>query len=250
MPVDLLREWSDTADLPSVDRVSGALDARPTFDVDNRIDSQLRPYCSTGAAFPTTVKVDDTWKLDAAGSKTSPLFPVRGAERKVAVFVDPFVKWGDALVSRLNSNAEIFVLDPYADGVAQIREYLAAGSYDRPYDAVHILSHGEPASIHLAASDLSLSTLSSHELTLGVIRSTLAEQADILLYGCRIGSGPEGREFVERLATITGADVAASDDLTGASSLGGDMEFEIRVGDISATAVLEQATFDNLEVLN
>lgn len=40
------------------------------------------------------------------------------------------------------------------------------------------------------------------------------------------------RQFIDHLALFTGADVAASDDLTGNAALGGDWELEAAAGTI------------------
>ncbi|MEG3894105.1 MULTISPECIES: DUF4347 domain-containing protein [unclassified Microcoleus] len=45
---------------------------------------------------------------------------------------------------------------------------------------------------------------------------------DILLYGCEVAQGDKGNNFISKLSELTGADVAASEDLTGNAKLGGD----------------------------
>ena len=44
----------------------------------------------------------------------------------------------------------------------------------------------------------------------------------------------EGEAFVDSIAELTGADVAASEDLTGSALLGGDWELEYHTGDVEA----------------
>ena len=53
--------------------------------------------------------------------------------------------------------------------------------------------------------------------------------------------GVFGTEFVETLGALTGADVAASDDLTGSAFLGGDWDLEVVTGEIN-TAKLFSAS--------
>jgi hypothetical protein len=67
----------------------------------------------------------------------------------------------------------------------------------------------------------------------------LGERGDILLLGCSIAAGESGKAFVRRLGEITGADIAASDDLTGSAALGGDWELEFAIGQIEATIAIE-----------
>jgi len=54
--------------------------------------------------------------------------------------------------------------------------------------------------------------------------------------GCDVGAGLQGRQFVNQLAVLTGADVAASDDKTGTSALGGDWVLEVNRGPIEANS--------------
>ena len=143
--------------------------------------------------------------------------------KKAIVFIDSSVKGAEALIAQLGQGVEVFVLNDQMDGIAQIADRLEGRSC---VEAVHIVSHGGPASIQLGSSELSSSTLSSYEFLLYRIGSALSNEADILLYGCEVASGPEGRAFVEDLARLTGADVAASDDPTGSSILGGDVNLE------------------------
>ncbi|TAK75288.1 MAG: DUF4347 domain-containing protein, partial [Aquabacterium sp.] len=75
--------------------------------------------------------------------------------------------------------------------------------------------------------------------------------ADLLLYGCDLASSEAGRAVVDGLATLTGADVAASSDATGGALLGGDWDLEYADGSIQARTlapadwnhVLATATF-------
>ncbi len=60
---------------------------------------------------------------------------------------------------------------------------------------------------------------------------------DLLLYRCDVAAGGAGHAFIDDLATATGADVAASTDLTGGASLGGDWVLEAKSGVVEATAM-------------
>lgn len=69
--------------------------------------------------------------------------------------------------------------------------------------------------------------INSYAPLLEQIGRSLAAEGDILLYGCKVGAGETRQSFVESMARITRTDVAASDDLTGASDLGGDWQLEV-----------------------
>jgi hypothetical protein len=65
----------------------------------------------------------------------------------------------------------------------------------------------------------------------------MAENGDILLYGCDVGSGERGQSFIDALASATGADVAASDDATGSEELDGDWSLEVQSGLIEVQSI-------------
>ncbi|WP_075879507.1 DUF4347 domain-containing protein [Vreelandella massiliensis] len=101
-------------------------------------------------------------------------------------------------------------------------------------DALHILSHGSEGAVHLSGDTLNSDTLSDYTDALVVIQRSLTEDGDILLYGCDVAADQSGLDFIGKLAQVTGADVAASEDLSGAESLGGDWELEIANGFMEA----------------
>ncbi|MEM6741288.1 MAG: DUF4347 domain-containing protein, partial [Pseudomonadota bacterium] len=75
--------------------------------------------------------------------------------------------------------------------------------------AVHLVGHGRPGAITLGNSEIDSAWLTTHESRLRVWGEALLG-ADILLYGCETAKGREGAEFIEHLAEVTGAAVAAS----------------------------------------
>ena len=66
------------------------------------------------------------------------------------------------------------------------------------------------------------------------IGNSLSENGDILIYACEFASDDDGRATLSLLSSITGADFAASDDITGMS---GDWELEVNTGAIEAQAL-------------
>ena len=67
--------------------------------------------------------------------------------------------------------------------------------------------------------------------TPGGIRSAMTADGDVLVYGCDVAAGDVGQQFVAALAASTDADIAASTDITGAASPGGNWDLEAHVGD-------------------
>ncbi len=140
----------------------------------------------------------------------------------------------DALVAALPSGTEIILLDEGRDGISQIAEALA---FRTDIDAVHLISHGSEGALQLGTADLTIGSMSErYKAQLALIGDALAETGDILIYGCDFGGGELGRNAVDVLAQLTGADIAASDDVTGHSDLGGDWDLELHTGSIEASS--------------
>ncbi|MBK1724537.1 DUF4347 domain-containing protein [Thiocystis violacea] len=140
----------------------------------------------------------------------------------------------DTLLLGLPEGAEVHRVDPAEDGLAQI---LAALEGRVGVGAIHVFSHGGSGYLNLGIDSLDAETLSARADDLATLGQSLGEDADILLYGCNVAEGDAGATFIERLAELTGADVAASDDATGAASLGGDWELEVQTGAIESLAL-------------
>jgi len=148
-------------------------------------------------------------------------------DKKEIAFVDSGVEDYQTLIDGLDSSIEVYILDGTQNGLDQIASILE-GKND--IDAMHILSHGSTGEITIGNSVLNAENLSSFEQTLQDIGNSLTQDGDILLYGCNVGANGEGESFVDAIANATSADVAASDDITGAQSLGGDWELEYDTG--------------------
>jgi len=168
----------------------------------------------------------------------------------VIVFVEADVADYELLLDGLPPGAEVHVLDPGLDGLAGIAAVLKGRS---GIDALHIVSHGKEGAVSLGALQLRHDNLAGHADDLATIRQALQADADILLYGCSVGAGTAGAAFVDALAGATGADVAASTDLTGATALGGNWTLERSSGAIAAgnpLSTLSLASYSGILAVN
>ena len=147
------------------------------------------------------------------------------------VFVDTSVPDYQRIVNAIDPSAELFLLNNKSSGVQQMAEVL---KYRRNVQAVHVVAHGDEAFIQLGSSSLTFGKLNLYQPEMSVIRASLALEGDLLLYSCNTGHGERGQQFVEKLAMMTGADVAASNDLTGSANLNGDWDLEVRSGEIES----------------
>ncbi len=147
------------------------------------------------------------------------------------LFVDSNVTDYNTLLTGLGNEVEVCVLNNQEDGVLQIASVLKNRAN---LDAVHILSHGSSGALLLGSSVLNTANLSRYSDALKTIGSSLSANGDILLYGCDVAQGQQGLDFISQLAAITDADVAASNDLTGATSQGGNWDLEVSTGTIAS----------------
>ncbi|MCR9296587.1 MAG: DUF4347 domain-containing protein, partial [bacterium] len=157
------------------------------------------------------------------------------------ILVDSGIEGYQQLISGIrgdlaeHAGAEIHVIDSARDGITQITQLLASKS---DIGGIHILSHGSSGSLQLGNSQLSLQTMESQLDELRSWNASLSHGGDILIYGCNVAEGESGVDFVYELAQATGADVAASTDLTGAVHLGGNWTLETHTGRIQTSALL------------
>ncbi len=142
---------------------------------------------------------------------------------------------GDAGIS-------ILILDSRTDGISQISSALTQVD---DLAAIHLLTHGASGSLSLGSTELNLDELDDRAEEIAAWRSELIAGGDIALYGCNVAEGSYGVDFVENLAAITGADVAASDDLTGNFQQGGNWQLEYTTGDIEV-GTLAAAEYEGL----
>jgi uncharacterized repeat protein (TIGR02059 family) len=161
-------------------------------------------------------------------------------------FIDTSIAGYQTLLDGLREDVEAVLIDGAHDGLAQIAAALAGRS---GIEAVHVFTHGAPGVLQLGATRLDEAGLAGYEADLGVLRSALADGADLLLYGCDVAAGAVGESFLQALSAATGADVAASIDPSGSALLGGDWELEANTGNIEAYFALApqgQVSFSGL----
>ncbi|HIV72894.1 MAG TPA: DUF4347 domain-containing protein, partial [Candidatus Aquabacterium excrementipullorum] len=157
------------------------------------------------------------------------------------VFVDLGIDNADTLIADLQAQQaqgralDIVTIGANEDGIEVITRTLA--NAQTPYSAVHILSHGNTQGLTLGNTRLDLATLQSRAQDVASWGGALTGDADLMLYGCDLAAGSDGRALISDLSLLTGADVAASDDLTGASALGGDWTLEYSQGQIDTQAL-------------
>ena len=181
--------------------------------------------------------------------------------RSAIMFVDPAVADWEKLVEGVKPGIEVIILDRAWDGVKQISEVLDSRT---SITSLHIVSHGSPGSLQLGNAQLSWHNLDKYGSLLQQWRRALTDGADLLIYGCNVasdltpslqecqerGEGQGGEVgFIQRIAFLTGANVAASAKLTGCAELGGNWELECAIGQIKTPLAFEPAVMANYQGL-
>jgi uncharacterized repeat protein (TIGR01451 family) len=143
------------------------------------------------------------------------------------------------LQSKPNINLEIVILDGSKDGLQQITETL--NKSNASIDAIHIFSHGSNANLEIGQTHLNTENLKEHTQDFESWKTHLTQDADILIYGCKVTATETGVEFVKKLSELTDADIAASSNDTAPEILGGDFILETHIGKIETTPFSSQA---------
>jgi hypothetical protein len=141
------------------------------------------------------------------------------------------------------STVELLLIHSEDDALTAIDN--AINHADHPFSVIHIVSHGSDAYLELGSTGLSSTVISDRAQTLAHWGNNLTNQADIRIYGCEFAGGASGQRLIADLAVLTGADVAASSDLTGSKALGGNWQLEQQVGQIQSNSVFSAQIVDN-----
>jgi Ca2+-binding RTX toxin-like protein/methionine-rich copper-binding protein CopC len=148
------------------------------------------------------------------------------------------------LIADLPADGAWALLDDAHDGLGQIREMVANYS---GLGSLHLIGYGSPGSLLLGSSDINLAVMQQHAADLAQIGSHLMPGGDILIYGCNVAQGEVGQATIEQLARLSGADVAASTNPTGAQ---GDWILEAATGLIQAQALNVQGFETTLDTVS
>ena len=205
--------------------------AEKSVSADKTASADTTPDAPTGEPHPTA---GDQALFDALA-----VYDTSTARQEI-VFLSPSVLDYQKLLDGISPNVEVHVLDPARDGVQQMAEILAGRT---GIDAVHLIGDGTEAEMHLGASFLTQDSISTtYAEQFQQIGRSLSLNADLLIYGCDFGRGADGQLAMNTLATLTGADVAASTDRTGSAAEYGNWQLEATTGSIETSVVISAST--------
>ena len=200
----------------------------------SRLETRLLLAGDAGVAVAETGGPDAVAPLvsttDPSSAARSALANQIAMSSEIAV-VDADVDAGEELAALMRRGVDVVLIDGSSDPLTQIGEVLSVRQDVR---ALHVISHGDAGQLRLGGETIDANRLVAESSTLASWRSSLAPNADILLYGCDVAAGDIGGRFIETLSRLTGADVAASTNRTGFARSSGDWVLESETGRIEA----------------
>ena len=161
--------------------------------------------------------------------------------RRELVFVNENVADYEQLIADMQQGddaekiIEVVVLAADQSGIEQVTEALA--DYQN-LDAVHLISHGSDGNVDIGNTQLDAASLNQNLAEISAWGDSFSEQGDFLIYGCNLAETEDGQSLINELSALTLTDVAASDDLTGADSQGGDWLLEYKAGKIESSVAV------------
>ncbi|MEM1170443.1 MAG: DUF4347 domain-containing protein [Cyanobacteria bacterium P01_H01_bin.35] len=147
------------------------------------------------------------------------------------LFIDSKVENYNYLISQVDYQTKIVILQPNQNGIEQISKSLSECC---DVDTVHIISHGAKGTLYLGNSILKNDNIHLYIESIEQWGKNLSANGEILIYGCQVASGKEGKEFVRKLHQLTGANIAASETLTGNINKGGNWNLEVILGQLKS----------------
>jgi len=170
------------------------------------------------------------------------------------VFLDQSVEGNQLLADSIaaqSDDAWVVLIEADEDGVERISEVL---DQFKGLKSIHIVSHGSAGEVQLGNTRLNNESLAAYAGEIAQWNTSLASDADILIYGCDLAASEEGESLIESIAALTDADVAASDDVTGHADLGGDWILEYNVGDVQTEVAfgyaLQTSWYGTLDIVS
>ncbi|MGL5061636.1 MAG: DUF4347 domain-containing protein, partial [Microcoleus sp.] len=182
--------------------------------------------------------------MTATFAQVNSQYSLKDLPPRALVFIDSGVEDYQSIAAGVLPGQQVIMLDRDKNGIEQISSELEKyASTNGAIDSVHIISHGSEGSLQLGNTTLGSDNIEQYKNQLEKWQTSLAPQADVMVYGCDVASGA-GANFVNKLAELTGADVAASTNITGR---GGDWNLEFAKGDIETQLALSPEAMANYQ---
>lgn len=211
-----------------------------TSDADSLPDTTS--ICESGDSAPHSEVTQEGGTLDSDGVNDTAAGTANESKVTEVVFINSSVLDSDKIVDDLSEDAAVIYLESGEDAVQVITDYLSDKS---GIETVRIISHGNEGFFVLNGQIIDSDFLADNAETFSEWGSHLAEDGDIMLYGCNLAANGDGQALVDNLASLTGADVAASTDITGGADGNWQLEY---VSGMFSTVEAERGTIEAIAI--
>lgn len=153
------------------------------------------------------------------------------------------------LSERSADDYEVVVFDETSDGLDSVvgkLDDLVAASGEK-IGTLAVLTHGDDGGLFLGTDYLNYFNWTQYQQTLTGLASNLSPDAQIQFYSCSLAADFVGQSFVDRIASFTGADVFASDNVTGGQTGDWQLEYSSEAA-LAMNGILDAATLGSLTV--
>ena len=222
-----------------------ALSQAPVLSAVNAVDRVLE--APSTADLVASATVNNTANETGSDSDMQPDMIVAAGIYEL-VFVNENIADYQQLIADLqgendNRIIEVVVLDADRDGIEQVSDILAERS---DLAAVHFVTHGDEGQINLGSTWLNSADAAAKQRRGDRLGRCPERNGGYSLLRLQHRRRQRGQSLLNTIADLTGADVAASDDLTGNAKLGGDWELEYENGEIETNVAFSPETRQTL----
>ncbi len=174
------------------------------------------------------------------GSGAEPTTVIRPGTTEV-VFIEGSLPDYQTLAGDVRAGVQVIQING-PDAFAQMAADLAGVT---GLTAINLVSHGSDGQIQFGTTILDSQSLPSYAADLAAIGASSAPGGDLLIYGCDVAQDAAGQAFVQAIASATGANVAASTQLVGATATGDNWTLDYQTGPITAAPAISDASGAN-----
>ncbi|UDQ97277.1 DUF4347 domain-containing protein [Lentisphaerota bacterium WC36G] len=148
---------------------------------------------------------------------------IETSEQRELYVINGILPDKETIIDGLPADAEYVIMT----GENGLESLLSSLEGRGEYDAIHLITNGGKGYFRMGYDAVDGDYVAQNQDSFAELGDSITEDGDILVYGCELTAVDEGVSLVNYLADVTGADIAASDDITGH---GGDWELEYSVG--------------------
>ncbi|MDY6784628.1 MAG: CHAT domain-containing protein [Cyanobacteriota bacterium] len=193
----------------------------------------------------TLIPSSSSLVLTGDGTESAPtvtLFPQTPNTPKAFTFIDATIPDYETFLYGGKPGTTSIVVLARENGIEKITTTL---NQVTGVDELHIFSEGNQGNFWLGNAFISSDNVGQYSRQIQSWSQGLNAGADILIYACLTALGVTGDSLLNSIASLSGADVAGSTNVTGSAAWGGDWILERSIGTIEATTPFEAGVLAN-----